>query len=71
MNMYKLHRGKAVPVQAMEAYGESRGIAAFILNLGARWRLVIDYKYRSVYPRGKKTRYPLNRKLGETQRSSV
>jgi hypothetical protein len=31
--MYKLHTGKAVHVQAMEAYRGSRGIAPFILTL--------------------------------------
>jgi len=32
MKMYKLHTGKAVSGQAMEAYSGSRGIAPFILT---------------------------------------
>jgi len=32
MNTYKIHTGKAVPDQAMEAYSGSRGIAPFILT---------------------------------------
>jgi hypothetical protein len=31
-------RGKVVSVYDIKAYGESRGIAPLILNLGASWR---------------------------------
>jgi hypothetical protein len=34
-------KGKAVPVDAMKAYKESRVIAPVILNLGTRWRWLL------------------------------
>ena len=34
-------KNKGVPMLSMKVCGRSRGIAAFILNSGIRWRLVI------------------------------
>jgi len=35
--------GKVVPVHAMQAYGGIRGTAPLALNLGTRWRWVVDF----------------------------
>jgi hypothetical protein len=53
-------RGKAVPVHAMSAYGESRSIASLILTLGSSWRWVVSFTPWSHYSRGKSTWHPLN-----------
>jgi hypothetical protein len=34
------------------------------LDLGTRWRWVVSFKPRSLYPQGKNPRYPLDRRLG-------
>jgi hypothetical protein len=36
----------------------------YILNLGTRWRWVVSFMPRLLYPQGKNLRYPLNRRLG-------
>ena len=41
-------RCQVVPVHAMKAYWRSRGIAPFILDIGA----VVSFTLRSFYPRG-------------------
>jgi len=41
----------------------SGGIAAFILNVGARWRWLVSFMPRPLYPRGKSSQYPLDRRL--------
>jgi hypothetical protein len=38
---------------AMKTYWVSGGIASRILNLGTRWRLVVNFKPRPLYPQGK------------------
>ena len=51
----------------MKAY-RSRGIPPLILKRGTRWRLVVSFKLRPLYPQGKKKPlYTLNRKLGGPQ----
>jgi len=47
-------RGTVVPVHALKLYRENRGIAVSILNLGIRWRWVVNFTPRPLYPRGKK-----------------
>jgi hypothetical protein len=42
-------KAEVFPVQAVKAYGGSRGIAPLILNLGTRWRL--DFRLPLHYPR--------------------
>jgi len=37
----------------------SGGIAPHILNQGYRWRWVVSFTTRLLYPRGKSLRYPL------------
>jgi hypothetical protein len=46
----------------MKAYEWSRAIAPLILNIGKRWRWVVTFIPRSLYPQ-KQSRCPLNRKL--------
>jgi hypothetical protein len=41
----------------------SGGISPHILDLGIRWRLLVSFRPRSLYLRGKSPRYPLNRRL--------
>jgi hypothetical protein len=54
----------------MEAYSESGGIAPRILELDIRWRLVVSFTPRLLYPQGKSTWYPLDRRLGGPQSRS-
>jgi hypothetical protein len=42
-------KGKVVPLHAMKSYSGRRGIAPFILNLGSRWRLVVNFTPRPLY----------------------
>jgi len=49
----------AVPVHAMNAYGMSSGIVPLILNLCTRWKWVMGFRLRPLYP-CEKTRYPFN-----------
>jgi hypothetical protein len=37
-NLLKVKKDKVVPVHAMKAYSESRGMAPLILKLESRWR---------------------------------
>ena len=41
---------KVEPVHAVKAYSGSRGIAPLILNLGPRWRTMINVTPRPLYP---------------------
>ena len=50
----------------MKAYTGSRGTAPLILNLGTKWRCVVNIKFRRVIP-GKEPRYPMKRGLGGPQ----
>ena len=43
-------RGKAILNYAMQAHW-NRGIAPLILNLGTRWRRVVNFTPRPLYPR--------------------
>jgi hypothetical protein len=40
-----------VPVYVMKAYRRSRGTAPLILNLGTRWRWVVNFMAQPLYPR--------------------
>jgi hypothetical protein len=42
---------KVVPVHAMKAYKGSGSVNPLILNLGARWRLVVNFMPWPLYPR--------------------
>jgi hypothetical protein len=55
---------------AMKAYWESGGIALSILELGIRWRSVVSFTYRPLYPHGNSPWYPLYRRLGGLQSRS-
>jgi hypothetical protein len=55
---------------ATNACWGSGGIALCILDLGARWRLVVSFTPRPLYPQGKSTCYPLDRRLGGPQSRS-
>jgi hypothetical protein len=44
-------KGNAVTVHAVKAHGGYMGIAPHVLNLGARWRLVINFTTRPLYRR--------------------
>jgi hypothetical protein len=43
------------------------GYSSIFLDLGTRWRWVVSITPLPLYPRGKRLRYPLNRRLGEPQ----
>jgi hypothetical protein len=45
-------------------------VAPRILNLGTRWRCVVRFTTRPLYPRGKSPRYTLDRSLGGLQSRS-
>jgi hypothetical protein len=51
---------------AVKTYGEWTSI----LNVGSRWRWVVIFTVRPVYPRGKCPRYPLDRRLGRPHSQS-
>jgi hypothetical protein len=55
---------------AMKAYWGSGGIAPCILDLGTRWRLVVSFTSRPLYPQWKSPCYPLDRKLDGFQNRS-
>jgi hypothetical protein len=48
----------------------SRGRSPRILDLGTRWRWVVGFTARPLYPQGKKPWCPLNRSLGGSQSRS-
>jgi hypothetical protein len=48
----------------MKAYWGNGGIASRILDLGTRWRLVVSFTSRPLYPQGKSPWCPLDRRLG-------
>jgi len=49
---------------------KSEGTAPRIFNLGTRWRWVVSFTPRPLYPRGKIPCYPFNRRLGGPQSRS-
>jgi hypothetical protein len=51
----------------MKTYWGSDGIAPRILYLGTRWRWVVSFKPRPLYPQGKRPWYPVNRRLDGPQ----
>jgi hypothetical protein len=52
---------------AMKIYWGNGGIAPRIIDLGTRWRWVVSFTPRPLYPQGKNPWYPLNRRLGGPQ----
>jgi hypothetical protein len=54
----------------MKAYWGSGGIAPSILDIGTRWRWMVSFMSRSLYPQGKSLWYPLDRRLGGPQSRS-
>jgi hypothetical protein len=52
---------------AMKTYWESGGIAPRVLDFGTRWRRVVNFTPRPLYPHGKSPRYPLDRRMGGPQ----
>jgi hypothetical protein len=69
VHSHKFIWGKVVPELNLAPLG-NRGIASGILNLGTRWRWVVSFKPQPLYPRGKNTRYPFDRRLGGPQSRS-
>jgi hypothetical protein len=55
---------------AMKAYWGRGRIARLILDLGTRWRRVVSFTPRPLYPQGKSHWYSLDRRLGEPQSRS-
>jgi len=45
-------------------------VAPRILNLCARWKWVVSFMLRPLYPRGKSLRYPLDRRPDGSQNRS-
>jgi hypothetical protein len=54
----------------MKAYWETGGIAPRILDLGTRWRWVVSFTPRPLYPQGMRPCYPLDRRLSGPQSRS-
>jgi hypothetical protein len=54
----------------MKACWGSGSMAACIFYLGTRWRWVFSFTPRPLYPQGKSPWYPLDRRLGVSQRRS-
>jgi hypothetical protein len=60
-------KGKVFPVpkyHALKTYWGSGGIAPRILDLGIRWKWVVSFTPRPLYPRSKSPRHPLDLRLG-------
>jgi hypothetical protein len=62
-------KGKVVPVlltkhHAMKAYWEVKVYLHSFFDLGTRWRWVVSFTPRPLYPQGKSPWYPLDRRLG-------
>jgi hypothetical protein len=55
---------------AMKTYWGCRGIAPRIPDLGIRWRWVVSFTPRPLYPQRKSPWYPLDRRLGGPQSRS-
>jgi hypothetical protein len=55
---------------AMKAFRGSGGIAPCIIDHGTRWRWVVGFTPRPLYPHGKSPWYPLDRRLGGPQSRS-
>jgi hypothetical protein len=51
-------------------YWGSGTVAPRILDLGSRWRWVVSFTPRLLYPQGKRPWYPLDRRLGGAQSRS-
>jgi hypothetical protein len=47
--------------------GRHGGTAAPFLTSSTKWRLVVSFTFRPLYPQGKSSHYPLHRKLGGPQ----
>jgi len=58
---------KAVPAQAIWTFRKSIFTAPLIRNLRTKWRWVVNYTLRPVYPLVKSNRYPWNRRPGGSQ----
>jgi hypothetical protein len=54
----------------MQTYWGSGCIAPRILDLRTTWKRVVSFTPRQLYPQGKSTWYPLDRKLGGPQSRS-
>jgi hypothetical protein len=48
----------------MKAYWGSEGIALRILDLGTKWKFVVSFTPRPLYPQGRSPRYQFDRRLG-------
>jgi hypothetical protein len=61
-------KGKVIPMftkhHAMKTYWGSGAIAPRLHDLGTRWRGVVSFTPRPLYPQGKSPRNPLDRRLG-------
>jgi hypothetical protein len=55
---------------ALEPYWGSGRVDQNILDLGTRWRWVVSFTPGPLYPRGKKSQYPLYRRQGGPQSRS-
>jgi hypothetical protein len=55
---------------AMKTYGGIGCIPPCILNLFNRWRWVVSFTHRPLHPRGKMSKYPLDRRLDGPQSQS-
>jgi hypothetical protein len=51
----------------MNAYWGSGGVASRILDFGTRWRWVVSFTPRPLYPQGRSPWYSLARRLGGPQ----
>jgi len=51
----------------MKSYWGSGGMAPHVLDLGSTWRWVVSITPQPLYPQGRISQYPLDRRLGVPQ----
>ena len=54
-------------MHVMKGYGGRKGTAPPTLNIGIRWKLVMNLTRRQIYPREINIRYAMNRKKRQPQ----
>jgi hypothetical protein len=66
----KVHKHNSFNTNTPSSESYKNNISQSILNFGTRWRWVVSFTLRPLYPQGKSLWYPLDRMLGGPQNLS-